>query len=117
MHLHFVGRVRTISREGHHMVTRKEDAMRKEKTVEALYSCDNGAIYCRDHLGITARMTGRDISGQPIQKIGPRDVEGLDWEPACETCGARLRRPVIVTKKMFADLPSCWDESTAEWRK
>jgi hypothetical protein len=36
-----------------------------------IYLCDNGAAYCGEHLGATAKATGRDISGQPIMAITP----------------------------------------------
>ena len=30
---------------------------------------DNGACYCGDHLGYSAKTTGRDISGQKIHIV------------------------------------------------
>jgi hypothetical protein len=35
----------------------------------ALYLCDNGACCCGEHLGMTAKATGHDISGQKIIRI------------------------------------------------
>lgn len=57
-----------------------------------LYICDNGHCYCGDHLGTTARFTGRDISGQEIMPITPdalREAEAMGWTPTCEEprCG------------------------------
>lgn len=58
-----------------------------------LYITDNGAVYCGAHLGATARYTGRDISGQPIEPITPevvreaRDVMGVEF--CCEQCGRK----------------------------
>lgn len=55
---------------------------------EAVYLCDNGECLCGDHLGASARFTGRDISGQPILEITPdllREVPTV----ACETCGRK----------------------------
>ena len=57
-----------------------------------LYMCDNGACYCRDHLGMTARATGRDISGQPIYPVqwtDVRDMEAQGFTLTCETCGVQ----------------------------
>ena len=48
-----------------------------------LWICDNGATYCRDHLGETARTTGRDISGQEIEPIIVTPDNPLI---GCETC-------------------------------
>ena len=56
----------------------------------ALYLCDNGACYCGEHLGCSAKMTGRDLSGQPIMKMIVEDIKEAvqaGWVPACETCG------------------------------
>lgn len=58
-----------------------------------LYLCDNGAALCHDHLGITARTTGRDISGQRIYRLSAREIEELqrqtDGRFGCETCLTR----------------------------
>ncbi len=51
-----------------------------------LFITDNGSILCSEHLGAAARFTGRDISGQAIEKVTPaHDFDGLT--PRCETCG------------------------------
>lgn len=55
-----------------------------------IYLVDNGAAYCGDHLGSTARATGRDISGQPILPITPEvaSLSLIQYGPyACELCG------------------------------
>jgi hypothetical protein len=55
-----------------------------------IYMTDNGATYCGAHLGTTARMTGRDISGQPIMAVTPdvlSEAEAMGYVPKCETCG------------------------------
>lgn len=57
-----------------------------------VYLCDNGAAYCGAHLGMTARYSGRDISGQPIQPCTPevvREAQAMGWTPECETCGRK----------------------------
>lgn len=56
----------------------------------ALYFTDNGAVLCGDHLGMTAKASGRDISGQKIEKVTPDDVrwaQGEGWTIKCEHCG------------------------------
>jgi len=59
---------------------------------DSIYLTDNGAAYCGEHLGSSARTTGRDISGQRIVVITEADK---DWwvkhntrgnAPFCETC-------------------------------
>ncbi len=59
---------------------------------DAIYLTDNGAAYCGSHLGATAQMTGRDMSGQRIARVSSADA---DWwkqhnqagnPPMCETC-------------------------------
>jgi len=56
---------------------------------DSVYLTDNGAAYCGAHLGMTAQITGRDISGQPIYKIKPEDVKDIGFPIACETCGKK----------------------------
>jgi len=56
-----------------------------------LYFTDNGAVYCLDHLGTAARFTGRDISGQAIQRLTDSDERFLRTFAAlrknlCEAC-------------------------------
>lgn len=59
---------------------------------DAIYLADNGAAYCGEHLGHTAKMTGRDISGQRIMRVTAEDA--AFWKqhnqagnpPMCETC-------------------------------
>jgi hypothetical protein len=54
----------------------------------SIYLTDNGAAYCGAHLGVTARMTGRDLSGQRIYLVTPEDVREAG-PIACETCGRK----------------------------
>jgi hypothetical protein len=59
----------------------------------ALYLCDNGACYCGAHAGATARFTGRDLSGQPVERIDAETVCAAGYDPrvfACEKCGRGL---------------------------
>ncbi len=62
--------------------------MKADKTT--IYFCDNGATYCGDHLGMTAKHTGRDRSGQKIHAVTADDArEGakVGFEITCEMCG------------------------------
>jgi len=57
----------------------------------ALYLTDNGALLCRDHLGATARYTGRDISGQRIHRLTDAERDYMVRECGrceCATCYA-----------------------------
>ena len=59
----------------------------------ALYFTDNGCVLCGDDLGSSAKFTGRDISGQKIQRVSLADVR--EWrlmasdlpDICCEQCG------------------------------
>jgi hypothetical protein len=53
----------------------------------ALYFTDNGCILCGEHLGSSAKFTGRDISGQKIKKVTPDDARAAakdGWTLKCE---------------------------------
>lgn len=55
-----------------------------------VFLVDNGAAYCGRHLGASARMTGRDLSGQPILAVTGdvlAEARAEGWVPHCETCG------------------------------
>ena len=65
-----------------------------------IYLTDNGAAYCGAHLGQTARTTGRDISGQPIEPVTPelaKEALAMGWEVACESCGKKASLLVAVS--------------------
>ena len=59
----------------------------------SIYLTDNGRALCGAHLGISARMTGRDISGQRIELVTPelaREAQhAYGWGVTCETCGRK----------------------------
>ncbi len=58
-----------------------------------LYLVDHGAILCTKHLGMTARMTGRDLSGQRILRVDNDYIRDCGHVPfTCETCTAEGRR-------------------------
>lgn len=55
-----------------------------------IYLGDNGRALCGQHLGISARTTGRDLSGQAIAAVTPdiaREAQAMGWTVACEQCG------------------------------
>jgi hypothetical protein len=59
-----------------------------------IYITDNGAALCGAHLGYTAKVTGNDLSGQPILPVTKEmaahsAAEG--WKIKCETCGTEPR--------------------------
>ena len=60
-----------------------------------LYIGDNGRCFCRDHAGMSALYTGRDLSGQKVWRVNDRDRE--EWRreigrpPECEECRADAR--------------------------
>jgi 4-hydroxy-3-methylbut-2-en-1-yl diphosphate synthase IspG/GcpE len=61
----------------------------------AVYHTDNGAVLCGEHLGATAKSSGRDLSGQPIEEVTPdllaearATPDGAEWI-RCERCGRR----------------------------
>ena len=59
-------------------------------TLPALYFTDNGAMLCSKHLGSSAQHTGRDISGQPIERVTADDARylaSLHVPARCEQCG------------------------------
>jgi hypothetical protein len=57
---------------------------------DELYLCDNGACYCGKHCGASARFTGRDISGQPVELVTAADQkyfrEQIGHALECEAC-------------------------------
>ena len=56
-----------------------------------IYFTDNGAALCGEHLGVTAKATGRDLSGQPIEPVTPELAAECEssygYVPKCEQCG------------------------------
>ena len=62
----------------------------------ALYFTDNGCVLCGEHLGMSAKYSGRDISGQPIQRVSLADVREYRLNAPdcpdihCEQCGKEL---------------------------
>ncbi len=66
---------------------------------DTIYLGDNGRACCGEHLGMTAKMTGRDLSGQPIMAVTPEMVTEAasdGWEVCCEQCGKAASRILIA---------------------
>lgn len=101
---------------------------------DALYLTDNGRCLCGAHLGASAQATGRDISGQKIEELGPDDVTA--WlaemvamraenprEPECEVCAKKITRPATEWTEHTFRCTSCgWTvraskEAIAEMRR
>jgi len=60
------------------------------KNYRKLYSCDNGALICEDHLGMSAKYTGHDISGLKIMRVNAayvKEFAAMGLVPKCERCG------------------------------
>lgn len=58
---------------------------------EALYYTDNGAVYHGRCCGSSARYTGRDISGQRVDRVTLADfaaAKSEGWPIECEDCRA-----------------------------
>lgn len=56
---------------------------------DAVYLTDNGAALCGAHLGMTARYSGRDISGQPVRLVTAAMVALITTLIVCERCGRK----------------------------
>lgn len=57
---------------------------------DALYLGDNGRCLCGEHSGTSARYTGRDLSGQKVQRVTPADAAealAMGFTLKCERCG------------------------------
>jgi hypothetical protein len=61
-----------------------------------LYFGDNGRVFCRTHAGMSASLSGRDISGQRVERVTPlaRQLwrQEMGAEIDCESCAAGKRR-------------------------
>lgn len=70
---------------------------RFQPEADAVYLTDNGRALCGAHLGSSARMTGCDISGQPIMRVTEpmvAEAKAVGWIVACEQCGKRAQPDV-----------------------
>jgi hypothetical protein len=54
-----------------------------------IYITDNGRLLCHEHLGVTARLTGRDLSGQPIEPVTEAAFRAAGLDP--RVCRALLQ--------------------------
>ena len=79
------------------MTMKPNKTPRKVVRDDALYFTDNGRVVCGAHCGTSAAFTGRDISGQKIERVTPETA--ASWlaevgEPImCEDCahGVKVR--------------------------
>ena len=66
---------------------------------QTVYLGDNGRAYCGQHLGCTAKASGRDLSGQRLMAVTP-EVAAIaaedGWVPKCEQCGHEASLLVAV---------------------
>jgi hypothetical protein len=53
---------------------------------QSIYLGDNGRCYCGEHLGYTAKATGRDLSGQAVYRVTPEDAREAQAMGATLTC-------------------------------
>ncbi len=65
---------------------------------DSVFVTDNGRLLCGADLGASARFTGRDISGQRIERVSPeyaaaynRDLADIGVVCCCEACGKVAR--------------------------
>lgn len=57
---------------------------------DELYITDNGAVYCGKHCGVAARYTGKDISGQKVERLSAGDANNAGL--SCEQCACLNRQ-------------------------
>lgn len=61
---------------------------------DGIFIGDNGMVLCGEHLGMTARLTGHDLSGQKLHKLtkreATRELTEFKWHICCESCGKSL---------------------------
>jgi hypothetical protein len=50
----------------------------------ALYFGDNGRCFCAKHAGTSALYTGRDISGQRVERVDVVACKREGFTPCCE---------------------------------
>jgi hypothetical protein len=65
---------------------------------DTIYLGDNGRALCGEHLGVTARTTGCDLSGQrllAIEGAALKQAVAMKYNVACEQCG---KLAISVTK-------------------
>jgi hypothetical protein len=74
------------------MYTTAPGPIRNVLDAETLYFGDGGTCYCGDHHGATARATGRDLSGQRVERVTAAMAasEGLTFRCELPSCGRRV---------------------------
>jgi hypothetical protein len=78
----------------------------------SIYLCDGGRALCGEHLGHTAKTTGRDLSGQQIMRVDPAELnrtrieDGKDFLSVhCDhpKCGRYISAPYTYGSTDSAD--------------
>lgn len=52
----------------------------------AVYLGDNGRTFCGEHAGVSARYSGRDLSGHPVIRLYRWSIEADDGDPEMFKC-------------------------------
>ena len=67
---------------------------------DTVYEGDNGRLFCGSCAGMTAKYTGRDLSGHKVHAITPEEAWAFEADIgakcACESCG-KVAPKVVVT--------------------
>ena len=59
---------------------------------DTLYLGDNGRCFCGRHAGTSAIYSGRDISGQPVERVNVAACKREGFTPRCEDPECRRKR-------------------------
>jgi hypothetical protein len=51
---------------------------------DTLYFGDNGRVFCGKHAGCSAKYSGRDISGQRVERVDFAECARFGFAPRCE---------------------------------
>ena len=63
---------------------------------DTIYLGDNGRAYCGEHLGYTAKVSGHDLSGQPLLEVTPEVAAEAGYPIYCEQCGKAALHLVTI---------------------
>jgi hypothetical protein len=84
-----------------HVVMKNHDDTRPFKPLDmpepvldpdALYLGDNGRCFCGKHAGASAKFSGRDISGQRVERVDVEACKREGFTPRCEDPECRGKR-------------------------
>lgn len=87
------------------------ERLRAKLDNDTIYLGDNGRALCGRHLGMSARFTGRDLSGQKIMAITP-ELAALPEcaDIACETCDLHPNDAAIFAAQLAKADRMTWPE-------